>query len=360
MLSEQDNIRYSRHLLLDEIGVMGQEKLKKSKVLIVGAGGLGCPVLLYLAAAGVGTIGIIDFDIIEESNLQRQILFDTDDIGKRKAQVAKEKLSKKNPLITIVAYNEKLTNKNSIELFNDFDLIIDGTDNFATRYMINDACVLTQKPLVYGAIHKFEGQVSVFNYCNGPNYRCLFPIPPANESIPTCSEVGVLGVLPGIIGAQQANEALKIILDIGEVISGKLLIYNALTTSFSKIEIPNTSNKKVQYFSSVLDFENFNYDLHCASNQYSLKQISNIEFTALPPETIVLDVRETWEEPQLQHKKILRIPLASLPNNAEKIPKEEVVYVVCQKGGRSRAAIDLLIKEFDFKNLINVSNGIQG
>lgn len=360
MLSKQDNIRYSRHLLLDEIGVSGQAKLKESKVLIVGAGGLGCPVLLYLAAAGVGTIGIIDFDIIEESNLQRQILFDTSDIGKSKAQVAKNKLGAKNPLINVIAYPEKLTNKNSIQLFNEFDLIIDGTDNFTTRYMINDACVLTKKPLVYGAIHKFEGQVSVFNYCNGPNYRCLFPTPPKSETIPNCSEVGVLGVLPGIIGAHQANEALKIIIGIGDVISGKLLIYNALTTSFSKIEIPKTNNKEVPHFSSIPDFENFNYDLYCAANQYSLNEISNVDFTALPPETMVLDVREAWEEPQIQHKNVLKIPLANLPLNIEKIPKEELVYVVCQQGGRSSAAIDLLTKKFNFKNLVNVTNGILG
>lgn len=360
MLSDLDKIRYSRHLLLDEVGLAGQEKLKQSKVLVIGAGGLGCPVLLYLAAAGVGTIGIIDYDTVDESNLQRQILFDTSDIGNSKALVAKEKLNSKNPLITVVAYNQKLTNVNAIQLFNNFDIIIDGTDNFTTRYMVNDACILTQKPLIYGAIHKFEGQISVFNYQNGPTYRCLFPTPPPAGSVPSCSEVGVIGILPGIVGTQQANEALKIILGIGKTLSGRLLIYNALEASYTEIEVPNEVENRKQQFTNLSEFENFDYRAYCSTSKNSIRQIAMSDFINLPDETIVIDVRELWEEPQLKQKNILHIPLATLPDKLEIIPKEGHVYVVCQKGGRSTAAIELLTREYNFKNLVNVTNGILG
>ena len=221
--------RYNRHIILSEIGQKGQDKLSKAKVLVVGAGGLGCPILQYLAAAGVGTIGIVDFDVVEVSNLQRQILFGSSSLGQNKAAAAKERLSDLNNSITINAYPEKLTFQNAIELFNQYDIIVDGTDNFETRYLINDACILTNKPLVFGAIYKFQGQVSVFNYNNGPTYRCAFPNKPKKDTVPNCSEVGVLGVLPGIIGTMQANEVLKIILGIGNVLSGKLLCYDALS-----------------------------------------------------------------------------------------------------------------------------------
>jgi molybdopterin/thiamine biosynthesis adenylyltransferase len=237
MLNEQENKRYSRHLLLSDIGVSGQEKLKSGKVLVVGAGGLGCPVLQYLTAAGVGNIGVIDFDAVDLSNLQRQILYSTNDVGTNKALAAKNRLESLNPLIEITAYPYQLTNKNALELFAKYDLIVDGSDNFSTRYLVNDACILTGKTLVYGAIYKFEGQVTVFNYQDGPSYRCLFPEAPQQGSVPNCSEVGVLGVIPGIIGVYQANEALKIILGIGTVLSGKLLVIDALNNSQLELNI---------------------------------------------------------------------------------------------------------------------------
>src|SRR5690606_19253182 len=215
--------RYSRHIILSEIGQAGQDKLLSAKVLVIGAGGLGCPVLQYLAAAGIGTLGIIDFDVVEISNLQRQVLFGTSSLGKNKAEAAKKHLEDLNPEISIMAYAEKLTYQNALELFKNYDIIVDGSDNFETRYLVNDACIITNKPLVFGAIYKFEGQVSVFNYQNGPSYRCLFPNPPQKDTVPNCSEIGVLGVLPGIIGSMQANEVLKIILGIGSTLSGKLL-----------------------------------------------------------------------------------------------------------------------------------------
>ena len=226
--------------MLSEIGITGQKKLKDSKVLVIGAGGLGCPVLQYITAAGVGSIGIIDFDVVDVSNLQRQILYSTNDIGANKAAAAKERLNALNPLINIIAYEYKLSNKNALELFSQYDIIVDGSDNFSTRYLVNDACVLTEKPLVYGAIHKFEGQVTVFNFEQGPSYRCLFPEAPSPDSAPNCSETGVLGVLPGIIGVYQANEVLKIILGIGESLSGKLLLIDALKNNgFSNEEAIN-------------------------------------------------------------------------------------------------------------------------
>ena len=234
--------RYSRHIILSEIGQEGQNKLSKAKVLVIGAGGLGCPVLQYLTAAGIGCIGIVDFDIVEISNLQRQVLFGTSSLGENKAEAAKKRLEDLNDTISITAYSEKLTHKNAIDLFNQYDIIVDGTDNFATRYLVNDAAIITNKPLVFGAIYKFEGQVSVFNYNNGPSYRCLFPSPPKKDAIPNCSEIGVLGVLPGIIGNMQANEVLKIILGLGKVLSGELLCYNALNNQIVTLKIKRSAS----------------------------------------------------------------------------------------------------------------------
>ena len=233
--------RYNRHIILSEIGQIGQDKLSNAKVLVVGAGGLGCPVLQYLAAAGIGTLGIIDFDVVEASNLQRQVLFGNSSLGQNKAEAAKIRLEDLNDTITINAYPFPLDHQNALDLFNQYDIIVDGSDNFETRYLVNDACILTNKPLVFGAIYKFEGQVSVFNYENGPSYRCLFPNPPKKDSVPNCSEIGVLGVLPGIIGSMQANEVLKIILGIGNVLSGKLLCFNALTNQTSILKVKKSN-----------------------------------------------------------------------------------------------------------------------
>lgn len=354
-LSDKEKQRYSRHLLLDKVGEGGQLKLKNAKVLVIGAGGLGCPILSYLVAAGVGNVGIIDFDTVDETNLQRQILFDTKDIGKNKAIVAKEKLTLQNPFIKIITYNEELTNKNALALFNQYDIIVDGTDNFPTRYMVNDACLLTEKPLVYGAIHKFEGQVSVFNYKGGPNYRDLFPNPPSSDSIPSCSEAGVIGVLPGIIGTQQANEVIKIILEIGNIASGKLIVYNALQTSFLKINIPNSNNIEVK---NIQEFEAYDYSLNCELTQVLNNQITKETFNKLPKESFVLDVREEWEVPKINNKQILNSPLGDLRDFVDEIPKDKPVYVVCQKGVRSKNAIMFLEEKYGFKNLINLEGGL--
>ncbi|MFH1005658.1 MAG: HesA/MoeB/ThiF family protein [Bacteroidota bacterium] len=235
MLSKEEINRYSRHIILPEIGIEGQEKLKQAKVLVVGAGGLGCPVLLYLCASGVGTIGIMDFDVVEEINLQRQILFTQDDIGKSKAVMAGERLSKMNSNCKLQIVNCKLTKENAAEIISQYDFVVDGTDNFLAKYLLNDVCVILKKPLVFGSVYKFEGQVSVFNYHNGPTYRCLFPDPPPTASF-NCSDVGIMGILPGIIGTLQANEAIKIITGVGDVLSGKLIVFDALSLLFRIIE----------------------------------------------------------------------------------------------------------------------------
>ena len=355
-LTAEEKYRYSRHLLLKEVGLEGQEKLKQAKVLVIGAGGLGCPVLLYLAAAGVGTIGVIDFDTIDASNLQRQILFSTDDVGRSKAEVAKEKLNANNPFIDVIAYNEELTNENALEIFSAFDIIVDGTDNFSTRYLVNDACIIAHKPLVYGAIHKFEGQVSVFNYQEGPTYRCLFPTPPKAESIPSCSEVGVVGVLPGIIGTQQANEVIKIILGIGKVLSGRLMIYNALSSSFMEMKINKT-------FVEVLtkeEFLKFDYQRYCEVSVVLEKSITLEELAHLSSGVFVVDVREIWEQPQLENKHVLHAPLHEIGAYVKEIPTDKKVYVICQHGVRSKVAIEYLEKEYNFTNLINIEGGMLG
>ena len=355
-LTPEEKYRYSRHLLLEEVGLEGQEKLKEAKVLVIGAGGLGCPVLLYLAAAGVGTIGVIDFDTIDASNLQRQTLFSTDDVGRSKAEVAKEKLNANNPFINVIAYNEELTNKNSLEIFSAFDIIVDGTDNFHTRYMVNDACLIANKPFVYGAIHKFEGQVSVFNYQEGPTYRCLFPNPPEAGSIPSCSEVGVVGILPGIIGTQQANEVIKIILGIGKVLSGRLMIYNALQSSFMEIKL----NKTVVEVFNKEEFLKFDYQGYCKVSIGMGKSITLEELVKLSSDVFVVDVRGVWEQPQLESKHVLHAPLHEIAGYVNEIPTDKKVYVICQHGVRSKVAIDYLEKEYNFTNLINIEGGMLG
>lgn len=354
-LTAQDTNRYSRHLLLDKVGEKGQLKLKKAKVLVIGAGGLGCPVLQYLGAAGVGEIGIVDFDVIDESNLQRQILFSVEDVGKSKSETAKEKLQAQNPLIKIVAYNFELTNLNAVELFSQYDIIVDGTDNFSTRYMVNDGCVLANKPLIYGAIHKFEGQVSVFNYEDGPTYRCLFPNPPELGAMPSCSEVGVIGVLPGVIGTQQANEVLKMILGIGKVMSGELLIYNSLDPSFLQLKINKSVKLSDVGINSRKDFEQFDYSLSCEVGEIGF---SKEDLHELPESTLILDVREDWELPKIENKIVINVPLDELDDRINEIPSGPDLYVVCQKGGRSQVAIDFLRAEHGYSNLINVDGGI--
>lgn len=343
--------RYNRHIILSEIGSEGQNKLSKAKVLVVGAGGLGCPVLQYLAAAGVGTLGVIDFDKVELSNLQRQVLFGTSSLGKNKALAAKERLVDLNNDIKINAYPEALTYHNALELFEQYDIIVDGSDNFETRYLVNDACIIKNKPLVFGAIYKFEGQISVFNYQNGPSYRCLFPNPPKKDAVPNCSEIGVLGVLSGIIGSMQANETLKIILGIGNVLSGKLLCYNALSNKTSTLKI----NRNDTVINGVLNgqstFKERALNINCATEElisiYQVINKENIQF---------IDVRETHEQPKVDELPVQSMPLSSLQNNLGQLKNKTVKYFFCQSGIRSRKAVNFL-KEQQIINCYSIQEG---
>lgn len=378
MLTPKELNRYSRHIILPEIGQKGQEKLKQAKVLVVGAGGLGCPVLQYLTAAGVGTIGIVDFDKVDESNLQRQILYNVEDIGKQKAETARQKLSLMNPYINFEVYDTRLDKDNTLEIFKDYEIIVDGSDNFPTRYLVNDACVILDKPLVYGSISRFEGQVSVFNFIAseakqspsvdvgfrgaGPTYRCLFPEPPNSEDVPNCAEAGVLGVLPGIIGTMQANEVIKIITGIGEPLSGKLFIFDALSfenriINFKRVE----ENCKI---TGLIDYERFCNSNHTlikgTLNNNVMKEITVSELKEKldnNEDITIIDVREQFEYDICNLQGVL-IPMGELVNNTDKIPKDKPVIVHCRTGGRSAQAVQFLSQKHGFDNLYNLKGGI--
>ncbi|MCC6690839.1 MAG: molybdopterin-synthase adenylyltransferase MoeB [Bacteroidia bacterium] len=349
MFSDKELKRYNRHIILSEIGVEGQEKLKQAKVLVIGAGGLGCPVLQYLTAAGLGEIGIVDNDKIDESNLQRQVLYSTDDIGKYKAETAKDKLLRQNPYIKITSYVTYLNQQNALDIISKYNIIVDGTDNFPTRYLVNDACVILNKPFVFGSIFKFEGQVSVFNYKNGPTYRCLYPSPPAPGEVPNCSEIGVLGILPGMIGTLQANEVIKMITNIGEVLSGKLLAFDALSMNVQIFEFTdNPENKKIKGLS--------NYETVCSiqTNEITSEELkSKIN---LKEKFQLIDVREEYEH-ELKNIGGELIPLGNLLDNLSKIQKGIPVIIYCQSGLRSKKAAELL-SEKGYKNIFSLKNGV--
>lgn len=344
--------RYDRHIILSEIGREGQNKLSEASVLVIGAGGLGCAVLQYLTAAGIGTIGIVDFDIVTESNLQRQILYGSSSLGLNKAKAAKHRLQDLNNTINIYTYPEKLTHKNAINLFEKYDIIVDGTDNFDARYLINDASILTNKPLVYAGIYKFEGQVSVFNYQNGPSYRCLFPNSPQEGSIPNCSEIGVLGVLPGIIGTMQANEVLKIILGLGNVLTGKVLYYNALTvqsTSIKLIKIESEIEKVLAQrasFQDKIEIENCELLVSEIALKNALK-MKNLQF---------IDVREYYEQPKVEGLGVIEIPLSNFENELNKIASEKNSMIFCKSGIRSKTAVSIL-KKHQINNSFSIKEG---
>ncbi|WP_034886099.1 HesA/MoeB/ThiF family protein [Gillisia sp. JM1] len=331
-------MRYDRQIKLDEVGVSGQEKLRSASVLIVGVGGLGCPAAQYLAGAGVGTIGLIDHDKISITNLHRQVLYDENDIGNSKALVAKEKLQRLNSEIELVAIEEALTIENAEKLFSQYDLILDGTDNFETKYLINDACILTGKPWVYASIYKNEAQLSVFNYKNGPSYRCLFP--KTTRQNVSCEATGVLGVVPGIFGMLQAMEALKIILGIGEVLSGKLKLSNLLSGSEQILNI----QKKQEEIDKIKKNGIIPVKIECKISDES---------------RLYLDIREIFEQPRINSEKVIQIPLSDLDERIWEIPKEEEILVFCQSGKRSKKVVDLLKAEYGFQNLRNVEGGIE-
>ncbi|GAA4282297.1 HesA/MoeB/ThiF family protein [Gaetbulibacter aestuarii] len=337
--------RYNRHIILSEIGPEGQKKISNAKVLVIGAGGLGCPVLQYLAAAGVGTLGIIDFDTVEIHNLQRQILFGSSSLGQNKAVAARARLEDLNDSISIQAYPEALTYKNALKLFKDYDIIVDGSDNFDTRYLVNDACVITNKPLVYGAIYKFEGQVSVFNYNEGPSYRCLFPEPPKTYEVPNCDSIGVLGVLPGIIGTMQANEVLKLILNLGELLSGKLLCYHALNGNLHHLKITRNNSVIQKILDEADSFRSKSINLSCETDDIRTS-IENLDFSEALQ---FLDVRNPNELPKIENSEVIQIPLNEIESKANTLDTSKKTLVFCQSGVRSLAAVRLL-KIMGFQN----------
>ncbi len=360
MLSKEENEIYSRQICLSEIGVEGQLKLKNSRVLVIGAGGLGCPVLQYLSAAGVGTIGIVDFDTVDKSNLQRQILFSYSSQGKNKATEAKKRLLENNPFVSIQTYTAGIHANNAIELLENYDIVVDCSDNYDTRYLINDACVLLDKPLVYAAIYKFEGQVSVFNFNNGPTYRCLYPKAPKSASIANCASTGVIGVLPGIIGTLQANEVLKMILEIGTTLSGKLLQYNALSNDFHTFALAKSEE---DLYSELLQSKTLNsadYNTpSCSQNDGVVQEISQEEFDSICLDDIqLIDVRELDEKPRLLNLNALQIPLGEIEMRVNEIDREKRTVVFCQSGIRSKKAIELLQTKYEFGELLNLKNGV--
>lgn len=360
--SKKELERYSRHIIIPEFNIEGQRKLKESKVLVVGTGGLGSPLLLYLTAAGVGNIGLIDFDVVDDSNLQRQVLFSVADVGKPKVEAAKKRLEALNPHINFTIYNDKLTSENALEIIADYDVVADGTDNFQTRYLVNDACVILNKTNVYASIFRFEGQCSVFNYCDehgefGPNYRDLFPTPPPPGMVPSCAEGGVLGVLPGILGSLQANEVIKVITGIGDTLSGRLFLFDALTFDTRVMKIRKKPDApKIE---KLIDYEYFCGLREIKQEQQMVKEISVEELKALRDsgeDFQLIDVREGYEK-DIADLGGDHIPLAKIEDDLEKVRKDVKVVIYCRSGVRSATAIHRL-EQYDMDNLYNLVGGI--
>ncbi len=359
-LSKQELNRYSRHILLSEIGLEGQQKLKDSSVLVVGAGGLGSPVLMYLTSAGIGKIGIADFDRVDESNLHRQIIHKSTSVGKLKSESAKDTILDLNPTISVKIFTEKLTGTNALKILSGFDLIVDGTDNFPTRYLLNDCCVFLKKPLIYGSIHKFEGQVSVFNSEFGPCYRCLFPFPPKDGLIQNCSETGVIGVLPGIAGTIQANEVIKVILNIGNPLVGRLLIFDSLKMSFDEMKFKKDPNCPVCGKHPSIT-EPIDYDFFCGISENKSIEISALELRKkiLSEKIMLIDVREPKEAEVSRIEKSILIQLGTLESKLETLPKNEEIVFYCQAGTRSKKAAEIL-KNAGFQKVRYLVGGMNG
>jgi len=366
--------RYSRHVIIPEFNIEGQKKLKQAKVLVVGTGGLGAPLLQYLVAAGVGTIGIVDFDVVEASNLQRQVLFTVDDVGRPKVDVAKERLQGLNPYIEVNTYNTQLTSDNAQDIVRDYDVVADGTDNYPTRYLVNDACVLLGKTNVYGSIFRFDGQVTVFNYQyengeSGPDYRDLYPEPPPPGLVPSCAEGGVLGVLPGIIGSLQANEVIKVISGIGDPLIGKLYLFDALrftsrTLKFSK-DPRNPISGDNPSITELIDYEQFcgipqHEEAQDQKDNGEMKEVTVNELKQMREngdDFELIDVREPFEYDIVNLKGKL-IPQKEVTDHLNQIPKDKKVVVHCRSGGRSGDIVEKLEKEYGYDNLYNLKGGV--
>ncbi len=369
-LTNDEVKRYSRHLIMPEVGVEGQEKLKNGSVLCIGAGGLGSPAALYLAAAGVGRIGIVDFDVVDFSNLQRQVIHGTPDVGRSKLASAKDRLLALNPHVTVETYETALSSKNALELFKPYDVILDGTDNFPTRYLTNDACVLLGKPNAYGSIFRFEGQASVFATKDGPCYRCLYPEPPPPGLVPSCAEGGVLGVLPGVIGTIQATEAIKLIMGIGEPLIGRFLIYDALRMKFRELKLKKDPDCPVcgtnPTVRELIDYEQFcgvapaapEVSVTSASNSETETDVTELKRKIDAKEDFfLLDVREPNEFQIGRIPGSTLIPLGEVPQRVSEIPRDKEIIVHCKMGGRSARAASFL-REQGYTNVKNLKGGI--
>ncbi len=368
-LTQDEILRYSRHLIMPEVGVEGQEKLKAAKVFLIGSGGLGSPVALYLAAAGVGTLGLIDFDVVDFSNLQRQIIHSTSSVNTPKVESAKKRLEEVNPNVVVKTYNEMLTRDNIMKLIKDYDIIVDGTDNFQTRYLVNDACVFTKKPFVYGSIFRFEGQATVFYPGKGPCYRCLFAEPPPPGMVPSCAEGGVLGILPGVIGVIQATETVKLIIGKGTPLIGRLMLYDALSMNFREVKFrknpkcPVCSDKPT--ITELIDYEAF-----CglrrgdeAKENGAAMGVQEISVRELKQKMdrkekfTLIDVREPSEYQINQIPGAKLIPLGNIAEHANELDTADDIIVHCHFGGRSAKAVDLLQK-MGFRKVKNLAGGI--
>ncbi len=356
--------RYSRHLIMPEVNIDGQQKLKASSVLLIGVGGLGCPSSLYLAAAGVGRMGIIDFDVVEDSNLQRQVLYGTSDIGTPKLEAAEKRLKDLNPRLDVQLYRERLTSENAREIISKYDVVLDGTDNFPTRYLVNDACVLEGKPNVYGSIFRFDGQVSVFNHDGGPCYRCLYSEPPPPGLVPSCAEGGVLGVLPGIVGTMQATEAIKLIVGMGESLSGKLLLIDALSMDFRKLNIKKNPDCKIcsdnPELTELIDYEDF-----CGvmpqeeEDSDKISEITPVDLKARidnGDNLVLLDIREEIETKICQIKGSVHIPMQEIPSRLSELDMHSDLIIYCKTGERSYAVANFL-KKSGFNRVANLYGG---
>lgn len=368
-LSNDEILRYSRHLIIPEVGMEGQLKLKAAKVLTIGAGGLGAPLGMYLAAAGVGAIGIVDFDVVDFTNLQRQVIHSTADVGRPKLESARHRLQGINPEVKVIGFETRLTSENALDIIKGFDIVVDGTDNFPTRYLVNDACVLLGKPNVYGSIFRFEGQASIFGMPDAPCYRCLYPEPPPPGLVPSCAEGGVLGILPGIIGCIQANETIKLILGRGETLAGRLLLFDALKMKFRELKLRQdpecpicSANRTIH---KLIDYEQFCGIPQQQAKEKEMMSQSDFEIDVITlkhmldrnEKVFVLDVREPHEFQICRIPNSYLIPLGDLPARMNELNSAEFIVALCRSGVRSAKACDFLRKS-GFAKVRNLKGGI--
>jgi molybdopterin/thiamine biosynthesis adenylyltransferase/rhodanese-related sulfurtransferase/molybdopterin converting factor small subunit len=363
-LSNDEIRRYSRHLIMPEVGLEGQKKLKAARVLAIGTGGLGSPLALYLAAAGIGTIGLVDFDVVDDSNLQRQILFGTRDVGRPKLEAAAARLRDLNPNVSIETFDERLSSANALAIFRDFDIVADGTDNFPTRYLVNDACVLTGKPNVYASIFRFEGQASVFWAQKGPCYRCLYAEPPPPGLVPSCAEGGVLGILPGLLGVIQATETIKLVLGSGEPLIGRLLLVDALSMRFRELRLRKNPQCVVcgpnPTVTRLIDYETFCGVEPGPVSGPGIPEVSVEELQKMREsgeDFVLVDVREPHEVSICAFPESVRIPLGTLPQQVHRLSTADAIVVHCKTGGRSAKAVEFL-RQAGYRKVKNLAGGI--